>query len=82
MWHPQLADIVESTRGGGVAVVWFSGSVCKPCKKLRPIFEILIADWPQVTFTEMNFEDNGEKVFRALEIRVRALGGQCSHASR
>ena len=68
----EYADLTENTQGGGVTVVWFSGSACKPCRKMRPIFETLIADWPTVTFAEVNFEQNGEGLFKALKIRVRS----------
>ena len=66
----EYEDLVEGTRAGGVAVVWFSGQLCRACKAWAPRYERFAADWPHIEFAEVCLEDNHALV-KALEIRVR-----------
>merc|ERR1711934_398107 len=53
-------DTALTDAGDKLVVVDFTASWCPPCQRIKPIFEKMAEDTPEVVFVKVDVDENGE----------------------
>lgn len=52
----------ETMVSGKPLIVAFTATWCPPCKKIKPVYEQLVADFPELQLSLVDFDINGATV--------------------
>ena len=55
-----LAELKSQTSGKPLAIVDFYADWCGPCKTMKPIFEQLAHDHPDIVFLKVDVDQSGD----------------------
>ena len=59
-------DAIKATKGGKPLVIDFTAGWCPPCKRIGPIYEGHINNYPEITMRKLDVDQNDEACADAL----------------